>query len=768
MAGAGLRGLAVQSSTLPADVKPVARLVSERSLVVYPIVGVLAAGVYALAPNAEMQAVYNVVVGLITASLISIGALRSRRVGDGAWLIFMVGHLLWVTGDACLAFDQLTSGHHPYPSWPDVFYLSAYPLLAISVFRLGRQWRRWDRSGLLDTAITASGLGLVYWVAVVGPVAGDRRISAADRTVTVAYPVMAVLLCAVVLPLLANRRRRTPSAWLLIAGSIATLVSTVGYSFVPETEPLLRSVVFGGFLFTYTCFAGAAIHPSARSLEVAAPAEVFGRGRLVMLTVSVLLPAGVLLTSGLRHSAAVPWLSASVGSIVLSLLVMARLAGFVTTTSAQAGQLNFMAMRDDLTGLANRRSFEKILGANLPEHQVHVMLLDLNGFKAVNDHFGHAVGDDLLIAVARRLAQILRPEDMVARMGGDEFAILILQATDSGVDGIAQRVTEAFNAPVQVSAHQLLVTASIGAVSGTDIKDPVEILRRADLAMYDAKRNRCKSHRWYDPQLDEATHWRAQTAEDLRAALGTDQLQVVYQPIVSLPDGQTRYVEALLRWQHPTHGYISPADFIPVAEESSLITELGEHVLRTACSQAVIWRGTHPDAAPEKLSVNVSARQLAETGFVPALTQILAEVGWAAHNLIVEVTETAVFAGAQTVHAVRDLHNLGVLIALDDFGTGHSSLGLLQTVPVDILKVDKSFVDNITRAGRHLVIADALIHISHGLGLSAVAEGVETAEQARTLYDLGYRFAQGYHFAKPGPVLAVEAAFARLNPAPVG
>jgi EAL domain-containing protein (putative c-di-GMP-specific phosphodiesterase class I) len=220
---------------------------------------------------------------------------------------------------------------------------------------------------------------------------------------------------------------------------------------------------------------------------------------------------------------------------------------------------------------------------------------------------------------------------------------------------------------------------------------------------------------------------------------------------VELPSERVAAVEALVRWEHPARGLVSPAAFIPVAEQNGLIVELGAWILRTACAQAVAWRDDLGPIAPQRMSVNVSARQLAEPGFARVVADTLAWSGLGAHNLLVEVTETAVFGGGLALQAVHDLHDLGVRIALDDFGTGHSSLGLLQTVPVDVLKVDKSFVDNITMAGRHAVIAEALIQVSNGLGLTAVAEGVETAEQAAELYRLGYQLAQGYHFGRPIP-----------------
>jgi EAL domain-containing protein (putative c-di-GMP-specific phosphodiesterase class I) len=334
-------------------------------------------------------------------------------------------------------------------------------------------------------------------------------------------------------------------------------------------------------------------------------------------------------------------------------------------------------------------------------------------------------------------------------MGGDEFAVLAPDATTEDGDAIVRRLIDALREPIVVGGHELLVAATLGIADATADADPVEVLRRADVAMYAAKEGGSRQHRRYCPELDDRAGEAARLGVEMRMGLDTGQFRMVYQPIVALPEGRTLYVESLVRWQHPERGFVSPADFIPVAEQNGLIVELGEWILRTACAQFMRWRQEHGANAPERISVNVSARQLNEPGFVTVVADVLERTGMPASSLIVEVTETAVFGGGTAVQAVKDIHALGVRIALDDFGTGHSSLGLLQTIPVDVLKVDKSFVDNLTMAGRHAVIATALIQVSNGLGLTAVAEGVETAEQAAELHRLGYQLAQGYHFGRP-------------------
>jgi diguanylate cyclase len=723
---------------------------TDRAWLRWPAAGLLAWFVYTIVPSSNGgAAAFSAVTATVAVALMVAGIRRNRTVRARGWLIFTGGMIGWAVGHVLFAVDRLVLHQPPYPSWADACFLAAYIPIIGGLFSLTRHRGPRDLAGLLDTAVIATGLGLVYWIVVIGPIAGDSGTPALTRLVTAAYPSAAVLMFAVVMPSAVRAGRTTPSLWLLALGSAVTLAGNAVYTLLPVTDPDVIKVVLGGYPFTYLCFAGAVRHAPVNAVLVVSTAERFGKVRLAALAASTLLVPAVLIVEGLFRPENVDWLAAAAGSIVLFLLVLARLSGFVTKVQVQATQLADLANRDELTGLPNRRLFEQSLLAALPAGSTQLAMVDLNGFKGVNDRFGHAVGDRLLIVVAQRLAGVLRGDDMVARMGGDEFAVLVADATPEMMDAIVDRLTAALRRPVEIGPHEVLVTASIGAADSTDTDDAYEVLRRADVAMYAAKGAGDGGYRRYGVGMDERAGVQARLGEELRKALDTGQFHLVYQPIVSLPDGRIASVEALVRWRHPHRDFIGPDEFIPVAEQNGIIVELGAWILRTACAQAVVWRNTLGDAAPQRMSVNVSARQLAEPGFADVVASVLAWTGLGAQNLIVEVTETAVFGGGQAVEAVKALHELGVKIALDDFGTGHSSLGLLQTVPVDILKVDKSFVDNITMAGRHAVIATALIQVSNGLGLMAVAEGVETAEQAAELHRLGYRLAQGYHFGKP-------------------
>ena len=433
-------------------------------------------------------------------------------------------------------------------------------------------------------------------------------------------------------------------------------------------------------------------------------------------------------------------------------------------------QLTHRATHDGLTDLANRDLFEQRTrsalaagGATAGGRTLCLAVIDLDDFKAINDRLGHAVGDALLVVVGRRLRACVRQDDVVARLGGDEFGLLLHGVAGGQAADVLARITEALNRPLQALGHDLLVKASVGLAEGWPDASPQELLRRADLAMYAAKERGKGRHAVYDRELEQHQAADAQLGAELRQALDQGEFSLVYQPIVRLPDGTWTGMETLVRWQHPRRGFVGPDTFIPIAERTGLIVPLGDWILRTALRQAAEWAEAYGPDAPREIGVNVSARQLREPGFADDVRDALADTGFDPERLVVEVTETAVFDGGVAVETLMSVIGLGVKVALDDFGTGHSSLGLLRTVPADTLKVDKSFVRGIGQASEEAVIATAMIQITNGLHMQAIAEGVETAEQAATLHRLGYRFAQGYHFSRPLSADQVRAHLDRIR-----
>ncbi|MET3430506.1 diguanylate cyclase (GGDEF)-like protein [Actinoplanes tereljensis] len=413
-------------------------------------------------------------------------------------------------------------------------------------------------------------------------------------------------------------------------------------------------------------------------------------------------------------------------------------------------ELDHQISHDALTGIANRERFAEQVTARLATGEpFHVAMLDLDDFKVINDRMGHSTGDALLRTVSRRLRDGLRPQDVVARQGGDEFTLLLPGLDDEAAAQLLREVLGRVQEPLSLSGSDLAPRVSIGVTAARSGDTPEELVRRADVAMYAAKNNGGGRCTWFDPIMDQLADADAKLAADLRQAITRDELFLLYQPIVELPHGRLAGVEALVRWRHPEQGLVSPATFIPLAERNGYIIELGRWILREAVRQATEWEQTYGENAPEKVSVNISARQLREPGFVEEVAELLRTSGINPHRLVAEVTETAVLGTGEAIEAVRDLHALGLRIALDDFGTGQSSLSLLVDCPVKVLKVDKSFVDGVTGSSAQAVIVDGLIGITEGLQIEAVAEGVETADQAYRLHKMGYRLAQGFHFARP-------------------
>ncbi|HEX5198923.1 MAG TPA: bifunctional diguanylate cyclase/phosphodiesterase [Actinoplanes sp.] len=428
-------------------------------------------------------------------------------------------------------------------------------------------------------------------------------------------------------------------------------------------------------------------------------------------------------------------------------------------------ELDHEISHDALTGIANRTLFAEEVRSRLAGGAwFHVALLDLDDFKVINDRMGHGMGDALLCAVTSRLHEKLRPGDFLARQGGDEFTLLLVGLSDENAARLLRDILERVQEPLSLNGQDIAPRVSIGVTTARAGDTPEELVRRADVAMYAAKNTGGGRCTWFDPIMDQIADADARLAADLRQAIARDQLFVLYQPIVELPHGRLAGVEALVRWRHPTQGLVSPGVFIPLAERNGYIVELGRWVLREVVRQAREWELTYGDDAPGKVSVNISARQLREPGFPAEVAELLRDSGLTPHRLVAEVTETAVLGTGEGLHAVRALHALGLRVALDDFGTGQSSLSLLVDCPVKILKVDKSFVDGVadpaaqtavadgvTEAAERAVIVDGLIVITRGLRIEAVAEGVETAGQADRLHRMGYRFAQGFHFARPMP-----------------
>ncbi|GGP25072.1 bifunctional diguanylate cyclase/phosphodiesterase [Silvimonas amylolytica] len=423
-------------------------------------------------------------------------------------------------------------------------------------------------------------------------------------------------------------------------------------------------------------------------------------------------------------------------------------------TMARQVDLAFNTMRDQLRldGLTQLLTRQGLLEeVNWPEQRPAILcLIGLDGFRTINDNLGYDTSSRLLQAVAERLRNHLPCLALLARIGGDEFAVICVDPTQSA-DETGAQVLALFNAPFVSGDDEIMVSASVGVVEGMLSSDVLpEWLRNASVAMGEAKRRARMSSVVFEPAMLERLRELSRLTSDLRQALEHDQFLVHYQPVISMADGQISGVEALVRWQSPTRGLVPPAMFIPIAENSDLILALGDWVLRTATRDiAALLDRLSPQF---ELHVNVSARQLIQSDFINTLRQALQESGLPPQFLTLELTESVLIErGGQTVERLREIRGLGVKIAIDDFGTGYSSLSYLGTLPIDCLKIDKSFVDNICESSQDTAVVAAILHMARGFGVTAVAEGVETESQAQRLREMGCSHAQGYLFGRPVP-----------------
>jgi diguanylate cyclase (GGDEF)-like protein len=484
-----------------------------------------------------------------------------------------------------------------------------------------------------------------------------------------------------------------------------------------------------------------------------------------------------LAANGLRAAMAAPVYGhgAVVGSLVVGTMGERRfhdadadtLAFFaeytgVALSTARAADAVRQALTDPLTGLPNRALFidrldHALVRAQRAQEEVSVLFLDVDEFKLVNDSLGHLVGDRLLTEMARRIRKCLRRSDTAARLGGDEFAILVANDKDEPPpELLGARIIEAFSAPFRIDGHELRVRVSIGIASGCDT--PESLLRDADVAMYRAKTSKRGGLCIFKPEMQADTLLELERRNDLLRAVACKEIDVVYQPIVSLDDGHITALEALARWTHPVHGAIPPDVFIPLAENAGVIQDIGSSVLHEAIAEVARWRSRHVEHAHLQISVNISPDQLGQA-LIDDIEQALAANHLPATALILELTETNLLHDSETaLSLLAELRKRGVQIAIDDFGTGYSSLRYLRRFPVDILKIAKPFIDGIEQTdGQEWAFARLITDLAATLGLVTVAEGIEVEGQHERLLQLGCPYGQGYLYSRPVDAVLIDA-----------
>ncbi|KAA1232808.1 MULTISPECIES: putative bifunctional diguanylate cyclase/phosphodiesterase [Agrobacterium] len=449
----------------------------------------------------------------------------------------------------------------------------------------------------------------------------------------------------------------------------------------------------------------------------------------------------------------------------------ARMAGLAIDRKRASEHIAFLADHDMLTRLPNRRFLDtrlpEILAAAAKTHRrVGIGFLDLDNFKQINDTLGHSIGDTLLSKTAERIAKSLRKNDLVLRVGGDEF-VIILEEGRNDVEARLQRIRAAVSQPLRIGNYDIKVTCSIGmAFFPEHGETTAEIVAAADLAMYEAKHNGRDSIATFTPNMADDLRKKFTRIEELRKAVKRDEFVLHFQPQVDLVSGAISGVEALVRWQHPTEGLLGPAEFIGLAEETGLIVELGESILRKACRQAQAWAAA--GLLPVKMAVNISPRQF-QGGLVQQIRSVLKETGLAPSLLEIEITETLIIQDVETsVRIMRAIKQMGVSLALDDFGIGYSCLGMLKTFPLSCMKIDRSFLTHLPKKTKDSAIVSIMIQLAGSLGIDVIAEGVEAGEQAAFLRDAGCPYGQGYYFSRPVPAEVIEDMLAKKTIFPTG
>ncbi|WP_306207059.1 putative bifunctional diguanylate cyclase/phosphodiesterase [Actinoplanes sp. RD1] len=663
---------------------------------------------------------------------------RERR----AWLLLEVSFVLQLAGHLAALAVRFGGRQPGFPSMPDYLFSVAIPFVVAGLLLLPAERRnRTDRLKLLiDSLIVVACACMALWYVEIGPLLEIPGVDPFVILFSTAVPVLDLLLVFALITLLLRRPEAGAAVGLLGASMALKVVADSTY-----TIALVQFGIFFGpgdwpFLLwaAGSFFSLLAVH-RRMTWNTTAQEERGRRGRVSWLPYVAIVFAYALLAFVARKQSLYPLGGMILGVVVLTALVIAR------QVFAQRENRR-LAVTDPLTGLSNRALITESL-TELTRQPVRdgrhgaVLLIDLDRFKPINDAYGHDAGDAVLQGVAAALRAVIRSGDTAGRLGGDEFAVVLpaLPSRDAA-EGIAERLVDALRTPVVFGNQLLHVEASVGvAFHEEGTADAEQLLAHADAAMYAAKRAGRGHYRVYTPDLDT----RARDAE-LWRAVENDELVVHFQPVVDLADGGCVAVEALVRWNHPERGLLLPGAFIELAEETGAVIPIGEWVLREACRQAAAW--------PVKLSVNLSARQVVQPGLVETICGILDETGFPAERLVLELTESVVLQpDEQTVARLSALRDRGIGISIDDFGTGYAALNYLRTLPVSVLKMDRSFVAAVDTDPDAYAVAEAVVRLAHAYRLKVVAEGIETAAQAQCLLELGCTYGQGYHFARPMP-----------------
>lgn len=640
---------------------------------------------------------------------------------------------------------------------PNAFAVPGYVLMGCSLAGMLRRRRaRDDDPARIDAMLVALAAIFMCWTYLIVPMMAHSELTPL-RVANSFFPIFDVVLLVFAAQLGFSGGGRQPALWMLTTATAAMLAGDLMFALRDDgLADLPQHPIDVLFLVTFVLVGAAGLHPSMRTLTEPQQIVVkdLSKVRTTLIALMVVGPNLITIVQP-AHS----MLTGIVNAVICSLLILAVFARVVRANDSRARAEQVTRRRathDPLTDLPNRELLAETIStwgdrAEDERQEISLLFIDLDRFKMVNDHWGHQVGDELLCAVAGRLSKQIRSEDLVCRIGGDEFVIALASPSHSALaESLADRVLAEFARPFVLSVGNVVISASIGVAKAYGGARALELIRDADTAMYKAKGNGRNAYALFDTSLRDKVRDRMNLEQALRGALPRGELAVHFQPIVDLTNGQIDGFEALMRWNHPTLGAVSPVDFIPVAEETGLIVESGAWLLRTAAAQLAAWTLQRGHGARRlHVSVNVSVRQLRDRAIVDIVRGVLADTGLGADQLWLEITESGVMEDLETaLVTLIELRDLGITLCIDDFGTGYSSLSYLNRLPVGIVKIDRSFVRHVGENGPNEPIVRAVLAMTRAMNLRVVAEGVETEVQRDWLRDQGCDLAQGWLYGK--------------------
>jgi len=709
--------------------------------------GTALAGLYAAQVSESLSTAAMMIVGVGTCAVQAI-ALRGNRV-KRPWYLFLGACLTFLVGMVLRPWSVAQEGAAAYVG--DAFTVSGYVMLALALWVILRRLGL-ERHAVTDGLIVCLGMGLlaVEFLGLPAMRVGDRP--EFISLLAGLYPLLDVVILLLVLNLAFSTATRLVSFRFVAATMVALFVGDLGYAWIGAQGRLTGSPLLDlPFLIGFTCMAAAALHPSRGQLYdvVARPVQAWSLQRLALIVPALAAPVVVALRPATETVDRVVLAVASAG--LMSALLVRALSAVRGYAAVQRG-LRYQATHDALTGLPNRVLLSDRVTALLRDRRrrergVWLLFLDLDGFKLVNDHWGHEIGDALLVEVSRRLSALAPEGCTVARISGDEF-VIAGPGTLADATGLASSIQVALGRPVEIPGIELIVASSIGIAASTDQHTADAMLRDADLAMYRAKADGRNRWRVFDAAMRQTVRDRVEIEIALRQAMAADQLWVAFQPIVDCRDGRVVGAEALLRWTHPTRGPIAPVEFIPVAEETGLINEIGTFVLEESLRQVAIWQAEAILPPDFHISVNASPRQLRDHRLRDVVDDALHRYRLSGSRLVLEITESIMMGdGEQVADVLGELRRLGVGLSVDDFGTGYSSLSYLSRFPVTAIKIDRAFVRGLGVDPDDEAIVRAVVAMAEALRLAVIAEGVETEEQRVALCGLDVVLAQGWLWA---------------------